>query len=921
MKKLVVVLLAACIVSTGAWGSYNPLQSDDSELLSCPAATNCPTGYTGGTCDLIMCATRGKPYVYNASGEVLIDINQLAYCSGSFQVPVDSHVRSITISIYANSTSGTPTLQLLDPTGYDVTSQLDITASQQTLTATLPNIHRKSAYGVYTANINAGGGCTFSAFAVTNMMFQAGFTYGDNYMFSDNIQPSLPENTPGALVGFLTSLFIPGFPYEVKVYKYGQLQAIYPIVDRLNCEFHIAVGPVTCNSIGDLWYEITGIDELGFQFKRTDQLPCSTPTTTTSPMPTTTAPCLNSGVYNQMTNQCDCGFYFTGTVCQQPVCFNGGTPVQNACICPTGYADLNCLEASCMPPNTNLPPFSPYGRTLTLMIQNTNSMMTTIGVIQDYASEIYYNFQLQYPGYILNYVVVTFNPDTATLLCNTNDANTFFQALYNIALSNSTSCQQQFNQALSLALNPQTGPQPASYSDTYIFTNSPPDTTNSIANLGTQNLIETKKNSLFFNIEVPSVGFCSPWTGSDFMLYRTWAQISGGLAMLLQGGVNSIYNLQMIPASYQRQQMYQKKFTDCTYSTGLNVYVPVDSHTGSLEIAIQGNLPGLDVFAPQPDGTEKRLSIISLVDNIYTAVRQVITPCPDGWVQMDNKCFSREFQSATWYDANAFCIANGGSLVSILNQERQQFIDSQTGQINIWIGLSKVNSGGSYVWQVGNSTIPLGRYTNWGNGQPTTSSGNDCVSNQYNNSPSGTWSNLNCNTKLNYVCEKPALMHESPSFPPGLYRINFNTVNNISSGTVPNAYGTDCLLTINGQSDMQLFYGYNTGNDSLTNDMPSVEPLMNSTTNRFVANFTHLDPTLASVSTVEFLDLNYNLLQAKQMTHRVSPCAYQYVSDVFSCPSGSFATLMTGIDDHGYTFNRYDWGLCTGTASMLEDNL
>jgi len=919
MEMLGLVLSALCFASVNAWGSYNPLQSDDAELLSCPAATNCPTGYTGGTCDLIMCPTRsGTPYAYNKSGEILVEIRQLSYCSGSFQVPVDSHMRTLQISIYANVTSDTKGFQLLDPTGYDVTSQMTVSTSGQTLTAVLTGIARKTAFGVYTANINLPGGCTFSAYTETNLLFQAGFTYGDNYMFSDNIQPSLPENTPGALVGFLTSLFIPGFAYEVKVYKYGKLQAFYPIIDRLNCMYHTAVGPVTCNSIGDLWYEITGIDEKGFQFRRTDVLSCTAPTTTVSPMSTTQAPCLNGGVYNQITNKCDCGFYFEGPICQQPVCFNGGTVVQNGCACPPGYVDQNCLEVGC-PVNSNTT-FSPYGRSLVLLVQNTVSMQSTLNYIADYGMEMYYDFMLQYPGYIVNFVIVTFNPSNVNVLCNTNNATVIQNALFNLANSPvpDSSCSEMFYSGVIAALGV-TNPSIINYSQMYVFANGPPvaDVTKSSQ---VNDLLQNTRTAMFFYI-LPTPSTCTN-SPSTFSTYNNLADFSGGAAMLLSSYSDSYQAMQLIPTAFQRQQIFAKSYQDCS-SNKLSAFVPIDSHTAGVQIFFSGSNPaGLSVY--QPNGIRYNSPYMFLQDN-NNIVEEVITPCsylsaPNGlqWNQYGTKCYLGVNVNANWYDANAYCQSYGGSLLTVLNQEKQNLQNQVNGGISQWFALNDLGTVGTFQWAgVGGQSFPLGnQYVNWAPGQPnTTVPGVQCgvikQQMQSNGSYVGQWYLDDCNKKYPYVCERHTVQFESRGingpFSPGIWRFDFQTSQSQQNNS--NYYNNSCQFTIYAQSNMQAFYGFNTGNSSLTGDMPSSEPSLTSTTNRYLTTLTNVDQSLATVSQVDFYDGYYNLQLARNMYHRVN-CSYNYVSDPFSCPSGNFATVLTGIDDNGYTFNRYDYGIC-----------
>jgi len=109
-------------------------------------------------------------------------------------------------------------------------------------------------------------------------------------------------------------------------------------------------------------------------------------------------------------------------------------------------------------------------------------------------------------------------------------------------------------------------------------------------------------------------------------------------------------------------------------------------------------------------------------------------------------------------------------------------------------------------------------------------------------------------------------------FQPGIYHVQFKGNAAQSTDVTQGVFDGNCLVTVNAQSRMQLFYGYNTGSDSLTNDYPVNEPsktsslfdrstLMRAANNRFVANFTNSNEIYAQVQMVEFYDTNYNLLQ------------------------------------------------------------
>ena len=115
----------------------------------------------------------------------------------------------------------------------------------------------------------------------------------------------------------------------------------------------------------------------------------------------------------------------------------------------------------------------------------------------------------------------------------------------------------------------------------------------------------------------------------------------------------------------------------------------------------------------------------------------------------------------TWTEAEAYCEAMGGHLVTITSQEEQDFIleyitDYASSAEDIWIGLTDSHSEGDWShWVTGEPVI----YTNWGSGEP-----NDGWSPNQNyavickkardGSAVGEWDDINPDQRLcTFLCE------------------------------------------------------------------------------------------------------------------------------------------------------------------------
>lgn len=75
----------------------------------------------------------------------------------------------------------------------------------------------------------------------------------------------------------------------------------------------------------------------------------------------------------------------------------------------------------------------------------------------------------------------------------------------------------------------------------------------------------------------------------------------------------------------------------------------------------------------------------------------------------------------SWFNAEDEAIAWGGHLVTINDQSEETWLVSTFGTDVFWIGFNDIDVEGTWVWSSGEAVT----YTNWGEGEPNDSGGED----------------------------------------------------------------------------------------------------------------------------------------------------------------------------------------------------
>nr|XP_057934340.1 galactose-specific lectin nattectin-like [Doryrhamphus excisus] len=126
--------------------------------------------------------------------------------------------------------------------------------------------------------------------------------------------------------------------------------------------------------------------------------------------------------------------------------------------------------------------------------------------------------------------------------------------------------------------------------------------------------------------------------------------------------------------------------------------------------------------------------------------------CPDGWTRLNHRCFNFLNENFRFADAETFCNALGGNLVSIHSQLENEvvrfLIEQGAGSARrTWIGFHDTVREGEFVWTDG-SVVD---FTDWANNRPRMNDMANCAEINFQGE---TWNDVRCSRQRSIVCTK-----------------------------------------------------------------------------------------------------------------------------------------------------------------------
>ena len=125
--------------------------------------------------------------------------------------------------------------------------------------------------------------------------------------------------------------------------------------------------------------------------------------------------------------------------------------------------------------------------------------------------------------------------------------------------------------------------------------------------------------------------------------------------------------------------------------------------------------------------------------------------CPNDWTYFEGYCYRKVSSCDSWNGSQGKCSVLGANLPSIHNQEENVYVQNLHGGEHSWLGLTDINSEGTFVWSDGTSF----NFHYWASHQPNNFKNEDCVhtlgflrGHEY------KWNDVNCSDCHKFTCKK-----------------------------------------------------------------------------------------------------------------------------------------------------------------------
>ncbi|CAH2273532.1 Hypothetical predicted protein [Pelobates cultripes] len=140
--------------------------------------------------------------------------------------------------------------------------------------------------------------------------------------------------------------------------------------------------------------------------------------------------------------------------------------------------------------------------------------------------------------------------------------------------------------------------------------------------------------------------------------------------------------------------------------------------------------------------------ILSEIETMKVALRNLSRSCPQGWFAMGSSCYYISENKMTWLEARYYCHELNSKLAIITSMnEMDSLFKLLKGYDGLWIGLHRdSNEINSWKWLDGAKMT----FSYWGNKEPNNEKKNEeCVE-----VLSGAWNDEACSERRTFMCKK-----------------------------------------------------------------------------------------------------------------------------------------------------------------------
>ncbi|XP_028737335.1 C-type lectin domain family 7 member A isoform X1 [Peromyscus leucopus] len=142
-------------------------------------------------------------------------------------------------------------------------------------------------------------------------------------------------------------------------------------------------------------------------------------------------------------------------------------------------------------------------------------------------------------------------------------------------------------------------------------------------------------------------------------------------------------------------------------------YTKLDFRTQGIHKRPVGSEKGSQVPSPPWRLIVAALGILCLVAIVVATVLGVLGlfpgSCPPNWIIHEKSCYLFKMSIDSWAGSKRHCSQLGAHLLKIDNSKEFEFIESQTSSHRMnsfWIGLSRRQTEGPWLWEDGSPFIP-----------------------------------------------------------------------------------------------------------------------------------------------------------------------------------------------------------------------
>uniref|UniRef100_A0A0N4ZQS6 EGF-like domain-containing protein n=1 Tax=Parastrongyloides trichosuri TaxID=131310 RepID=A0A0N4ZQS6_PARTI len=688
---------------------------------------------------------------------------------------------------------------------------------------------------------------------------------------------------------------------------------------RDGCIFHFYFASFICRTSDEnLYFTLFVRDQNDFYIQRAGSMYCAE----FHPTPSPPDSCSNGGF--KLNGTCICPPTYTGSNCQTAICQNGGTPYRDGCTCPPLIQGYFCEILACAMSSGTPGPFNKQ-KSLVFLLDLTYTNNLFLRQLSTYSNVMIrdilsHDRQGQYTIVVYGYNEQSF----PTILGITDTSNLelfsdFINDGYQQSLAASQSCvKTQTWKALDMARmisDP--------HSQIFLFQSSIPDEDTEISLEYYTNIYELYiNNGLSLTSYIGAIGkkqyYCSGISSSFSLLQSLSEQTYQG--DYLEVSQSSYMNVpKVIPTFVSSGIAYKKDFTDCKGSCFL--FFSVDSHTQNIQIKVKGNVGGYQTMLQLPNQTVASTSY-SLIDDTLTGLQilEARRECESGYESLGPQyCIKYVSTPKNWIDAHNDCLNDDGYLVDDLYPSKDSYLTQYQNNHNassIWIGLhsNEATSLGIWMWDRGSlSSVPLSssHYTNWNVNADLKNTAKQCA---YKTSD---WNTDTCTALRPYICQKHKFqdtydpsISEFGRLPGGKWFLLVNSTGSVS-------------VEVRVQSRIQIHSGFLT---DIHGDDVSINANLLSTDLRMATHITLINHNMFNTYlAMSQLFTTDNVMFDAVIYQPRESCSYQYLSQTLTCPqnnkaSTNFYALTTGVDEYGFTIERYTAHKCVKEIPSCGDN-